>query len=110
MVRVREERVEGIQVILVEAPKSITQDYIESRKVCVHDVEAKLAINVDAWKCFHISYSAWVKVICTVSLTGGVDILEGVKLGVVEENIAWAHSSFPNSFQDFSEVWVILAQ
>ena len=42
---------------------------------------------MDARDYFHASYSARVKVICIVGPTGGVDIL-GVRIGVVEENIA----------------------
>ena len=63
-------------------------DNLEARKACVLEVEANLAVNVHAVDCFPASYSTRVKVICIVSLTGGVDRLGGVGLGVVEENIA----------------------
>ena len=88
MVGVREKRVEGVQVIRAKAPESITHDYLDSRKACALEVEAKWAVNVDASHCLYVSYSAWIKVICTARPTGVVDILGGVELGVVEEKIA----------------------
>ena len=48
MVGVREEMMEGVLVICVEAFESITHDNLEERKACVPKVEAMLVVDVDA--------------------------------------------------------------
>ena len=76
-----------LSIQFVKSFETITHDDLEGRKACVPEVEAKLAVNVDALDCFHASYSTRVKVICIVGLVSGVDRLGGVGLGVIEENI-----------------------
>ena len=80
---------------MLSMPKLITHEDLEARRACVPKVEAKLVVNVDARDYIHVSYFVGVKVICIVGLAGDIDVLGGVQLRAVEENIARIHLGFP---------------